>query len=274
MGKTALVLGVANQRSIAWACVKSLLEKDFQVIFTYQNERFSKRIESLIESQKKDTTTLLCAVPCDVWKRGEIPKLFDKRLPKILGEKNEATNKIDAIIHCIAYAPADAMKGGSLLQTSRQSFLKTHDISTYSFLEIARCAVPRLSEGASLTAFSYIGAMRAVPNYNVMGPAKASLESLARGLAIELAPQRLRVNVISSGPLNTLAARGIGGFSAIKSEVEERAPLQKTLTVDDVARTARFIATEATGMTGQTIYIDGGYSTVAGPPLSLNIETK
>lgn len=257
MTKIALVLGVANKRSIAWACVKSLLEKDFQVVFTYQSDRFAKTAESLIRSQSSSSS--LVAISCDVG--NEIPELFDERLLRILGE----STKIDAVIHSIAYAPPDAMKDGTLLGTSRESFLKAHDISSYSFLELARCATPWMRYGASLTTLSYLGAVRAIPNYNVMGPAKASLESLVRGLALELPD--FRVNAISPGPLNTLAARGINGFSYIRSEVEDRSPLQKVVTPEDVAKTVRFVATEAEGITGQTIYVDGGYGVVAGPPL-------
>mmetsp|Transcript_6714 Transcript_6714/g.10620 ORF Transcript_6714/g.10620 Transcript_6714/m.10620 type:complete len:264 (+) Transcript_6714:59-850(+) len=256
MTRTALVLGVANKRSIAWACIESLLEKDFKIVFTYQSDRFAKTAENLISS--KSSTASLVAVSCNV--EHEIPELFDQRLTKILGE----SAKIDAVIHSVAYAPPDAMKDGTLLGTSRESFLKAHDISSYSFLELARYATPWMRHGASLTTLSYLGAVRAIPNYNVMGPAKASLESLVRGLAIELPD--FRVNAISSGPLNTLAARGINRFSDIRSEVEERSPLRKLVTPEDVAKTIRFVATEADGITGQTIYVDGGYSVVAGPP--------
>mmetsp|Transcript_30797 Transcript_30797/g.46716 ORF Transcript_30797/g.46716 Transcript_30797/m.46716 type:complete len:260 (+) Transcript_30797:90-869(+) len=257
MGRTALVLGVSNKRSIAWACIQSLLEKHFQVVFTYQSDRFARTAESLISSQPSSAS--LTAIACDVQR--EIPELFDERLTKVLGENI----KLDAVIHSIAYAPPDAMKCGTLLGTSRESFLQAHDISSYSFLELARCATPRMRHGASLTTLSYLGAVRAIPNYNVMGPAKASLESLVRGLALELSD--FRVNAVSSGPLNTLAARGINGFTDIRNEVEDRSPLGKAVSPEDVARTVRFVATEADGITGQTIYVDGGYGIVAGPPL-------
>ena len=254
MTKTALIFGVANHRSIAWACVQSFLQRDYQVIFTYQNERFAKTANELISSSPQ-----VQAIQCNV--EHDLPSLFRDRLPEIMGK--DVT--LDAIVHSVAYAPPDAMKEGSLLTTSRQAFLQAHDISAYSFLETAQCAQPLLREGASLTALSYLGAVRAVPNYNVMGPVKASLESLVRGLALELPHHR--VNAVSAGPINTLAARGISGFSHIRKDVEERAPLKRNVTVEEVADTIRFVATEATGMTGQTTYVDAGYSITAGPSI-------
>ena len=250
--KTALILGVANHRSIAWACVQSFIRRGYQVVFTYQSERFAKTANELIAGSSQ-----VQAIVCNV--EHEIPILFSDRLPELIGDNVT----LDSIVHSVAYAPPDAMKEGSLLLTSRQSFLQAHDISAYSFLETAQCALPHLREGSSLTALTYLGAVRAVPNYNVMGPAKASLESLVRGLSLEMPHHR--VNAVSAGPINTLAAKGISGFSRIRQDVEERAPLKRNVTLDEVADTVRFVATEATGMTGQTIYVDAGYSTIAGP---------
>lgn len=252
MTKTALILGVANHRSIAWACVKSFVQQDYRVVLTYQNKRFAKTVENLIA---KEAPSAL-ALPCNV--EHELPSLFEERLPDLLGEGKH----LDLIVHAIAYAPPDAMKEGSLLTTSRKSFLQAHDISAYSFLETTQCSLPMMKEGSSLTALSYLGAVRAVPNYNVMGPAKASLEGLVRGLALEMPTHR--VNAVSAGPINTLAARGISGFNQFRSEMEERAPLKRNVTIDEVARTVRFVGSEAAGMTGQTIYIDAGYSIAAG----------
>ena len=256
MTRTALILGVANHRSIAWACVQSLLQGGYKVVFTYQSERFSKTATELIAGSP---SSQVHALPCNV--EHELPILFSDRIPEVLG----TDAKIDAIVHSIAYAAPDAMKEGSLLSTSREAFLQAHNISSYSFLETARCALPLLRDGSSLTALSYLGAVRAVPNYNVMGPAKASLEALVRGLALELPLHR--VNAVSAGPINSLAARGISGFTRIRQDVEERAPLKRNVTLEEVASTIRFVATEATGMTGQTIYVDAGYSTTTGPPL-------
>jgi len=254
--KTALIMGVANKRSIAWACVQSFLEKDFDVIFTYQNERFQQSSQTLISSMSAcNSTCTLQALPCQV--QTEIPLLFQERLPKLLGN----STKLHAIVHSIAFAPD--LKNSTLLTTSRDTFQVAHDVSTFSFLETARESLPLMHSESSLTALSYIGAVRAVPHYNVMGPAKASLESVVRGLALELGTHHhVRVNAVSAGPLLTLAARGITGISDIRNDVEQRAPLQRNVTAKEVADTISFLATEGTGITGQTIYVDGGYSIV------------
>jgi enoyl-[acyl-carrier protein] reductase I len=259
--RTAVVLGVANHRSIAWSCVQSLLEKDFRVVFTYQNERFAKTAEGLIAIASNPDN--LFAVPCDV--QHEIPILFQERLPHILGDHDF---RIQAMVHSVAYAPS--LKEGTLLSTSRDSFLLAHDISAYSFLELIRLAQPFLdttqNQEASVVALSYLGAARAVPHYNVMGPVKASLEALVRGLALELGPTGIRVNAVSAGPVSTMAARGIREFDAIKDDVQHRSMLRRNITVEEVGETVAFLATSS-GITGQTIYVDGGYSAVAGPRL-------
>lgn len=266
MSKTAVILGVANRRSIAWACVESFIQRGYRVVFTYQNERFEKTAIDLKNSLcGKETSLSLSCLPLDVQQNNEIPLFFDERLPELIG----VDEKVDSIVHSIAYSPPDAMKEGTLLKTSRESFLQTQDISAYSFLEVARCSTNLLAKEttttSSLTALSYLGAVRAVPNYNAMGPAKASLEALVRGLALELGPNGTRVNAVSAGPLNTLAARGISGFSKIRHEMEERAPLSRNVTPEEVANTIAFLASsDASGITGQTIYVDGGYSVVAG----------
>lgn len=256
--KTALIMGVANRRSIAWACVQSFLEKDYNVIFTFQNERFQPTAHDLMASVH--ATTNLQALSCNV--ETEIPRLFQHEIPTLL-EQQDAT--LNAVVHSIAFAPE--MKDSTLLDTSRDAFQVAQNISCYSFLETAREALPLLSQSdeTSLTALSYIGAVRVVPHYNVMGPAKASLESVARGLALELGKKGIRVNAVSAGPLNTLAARGITGISDIRRDVEQRAPLKRNVTSKEVADTISFLATEGTGITGQTIYVDGGYSIIAGP---------
>lgn len=254
--KTALVMGVANKRSIAWACVQSFLSHNYRVVFTYQNERFESTAQELMSHHHKHVQ----ALPCNV--QDEIPILFQERIPALLG--NHA--RLNAIVHSIAFAPD--MKEHSLLQTSRHAFQVAHDVSTYSFLEIARESLPLLcsESSCSLTALSYLGAVKAIPHYNVMGPAKASLESVVRGLALELGRlHNIRVNAVSAGPLNTLAARGISGISDIRQDVERRAPLKRNVTAEQVADTISFLATRGTGITGQIIYVDGGYSIVAGP---------
>ena len=258
MVQRALVLGVANKRSIAWSCVRALLQRNYQVAFTYQSDRFENTAKELIASETQDSDDkVLLATTCNVEK--DVPLLFDEKLPELFGDEKG----FDVIVHSVAHASAQAMKEGTLLDTTRQDFLQAHDISAYSFLEVARCAP--LSQDASLTALSYLGAVRAVPRYNVMGPAKASLEALVRGLALELPEPQQRVNCVSAGPLSTLAARGIDGFSRIRQDVEERSPLRRNVTTEEVANTVCFVACDATGMSGQTVYVDAGYGVVAGP---------
>jgi enoyl-[acyl-carrier protein] reductase I len=253
--KTALILGVANHRSIAWACVKSLLEHgDYRVVFTYQNERFERTANDLIAILPEPWRAQ--ALPCNV--ETDLPTLFQQQLPEILSLDSP---QLDAIIHSVAYAPPDAMGAGGLISTTRQAFVQAHTVSAYSLLETTRLALPLLrSTGASITTLSYLGAVRAVPNYNVMGPAKASLEALVRGLALEIAPHC--INAVSAGPLNTIAARGISGITDIRHHVEQTAPLKRNVTTDEVANVVRFVATQATGMTGQVITIDAGYSSI------------
>jgi enoyl-[acyl-carrier protein] reductase I len=254
--KTALIMGVANRRSIAWACVQSFLSQNYRVVFTYQNERHESTALDL-----KSNHPNIHALPCNV--EHEIPILFQEKIPELLGEDNVSLN---AIVHSIAFAPD--IKTHSLLETSRHAFQVAHDVSTYSFLQVAQEALPLLHPGSSLTALSYLGAVKAMQHYNVMGPAEASLESVVRGLALELGSSRdyhVRVNAVSAGPLNTLAARGIAGISDIRKDVMNRAPLKRNVTAEEVADTIFFLATQATGITGQTVYVDGGYSIVAGP---------
>jgi enoyl-[acyl-carrier protein] reductase I len=252
--KTALIMGVANRRSIAWACVQSFLSQNYRVVFTYQNERHESTALHL-----KGNHPNIHALPCNV--EHEIPILFQEKIPELFGDNVS----LNAIVHSIAFAPE--IKTHSLLETSRHAFQVAHDVSTYSFLEMAQQALPLLHPGSSLTALSYLGAVKAMPHYNVMGPAKASLESVVRGLALELGSQEyhIRVNAVSAGPLNTLAARGIAGISDIRNDVTKRAPLKRNVTAEEVADTIFFLATQATGITGQTVYVDGGYSIVAGP---------
>jgi enoyl-[acyl-carrier protein] reductase I len=301
--KTALVMGVANSHSIAWACVKSLMREHFNVICTFQNERFRTAVENMISEAKLQAPGLrLVALACNV--ESEIPTFFQDRIGEFLPE-----GKLDAIVHSVAYASPESMKHGSLLDTSKEDYIRAHHISAYSFLETARYAKPLLNKSSSsLTTISYLGACRAIPNYNIMGPAKASLEGIVRGLALELGKSTngvVRVNAVSSGPLNTLAARGITGFSDMRQEAAQRSPLlrnvyngelakkcrsfvshdncklifkalsaillwKKNLAIilyrkDEVADTVTFLATRGTGITGQTIYVDGGYSVVGGP---------
>ena len=300
--RTALVCGVANARSIAWASARCLLRSGYDVVCTYQSERFASQVEGLVRRENEDVLarhqqggigasssfnhvpTMSC-LPCDVSCDDSVESLFSKRLPACLSDmapqqqSKQKQQRLDALIHSVAYAPPDAMKDGTLLDTSRESFGMAHDVSSYSLILMARHALPMMSAGsdddnesdtnstsASITALSYLGATRAVPNYNIMGPAKASLESVVRGLALELGPppHRIRVNAVSAGPINTMAAKGIRGFTDMRTDAEQRSMIRRNVTSEEVADAVVFLS-GATGITGQTLYVDGGYSSVAGP---------
>ena len=301
--RTALVCGVANARSIAWASAQSLLRSGYDVVCTYQSERFASQVEGLVRRENEDmlarhqqggvigassgsnnAPTMTC-LPCDVSCDDSVESLFSERLPACLSDINQQSKqkqqRLDALIHSVAYAPPDAMKDGTLLDTTRESFTVAHDVSSYSLILMARHALPMMSAGrddddnktdtnnstsASITALSYLGATRAVPNYNIMGPAKASLESVVRGLALELGPppHRIRVNAVSAGPINTMAAKGIRGFTDMRTDSEKRSMIRRNVTSEEVADAVAFLS-GATGITGQTLYVDGGYSSVAGP---------
>ena len=242
--KVALVMGVANHRSIAWATVESFLRyDDFDCILTYQSERYQSAVHKLIEGNDR----ILGAVAVDV--QTDLPKLFSHDLPELLPDHA----KIHSIVHSIAYGNLQ----GSFLDASWSDFAQAQHISAYSLLETARCAFqnPQLlsQDDVSLTALSYLGAVRAVPNYHIMGPVKASLESIVRGLAAEQTV--MRVNAVSAGPLQTVSARSIPGFQQLYRQQQDR-----PVTTQQVADTIRFLSTDGTGINGQVIYVDGGYS--------------
>ena len=220
------------------------------------------------------------ALPCNVACSESLDQLFRSDLPNVLGDDQ----RLDCLVHSLAYATPESMKDNSgkgrsgLLHCSADAFLTAHNISSYSLIELTRRALPFLTRfsnddevppraGASIVALSYLGATKAVPNYNIMGPAKASLEAITRGLALELGPEHnIRVNCVSAGPINTLAARGIRDFHAMKRDVELRSPLRRGVTAEEVGNTVAFLVSdEGSGITGQTVYVDAGYSAVAGP---------
>jgi enoyl-[acyl-carrier protein] reductase I len=251
-GKRALVFGLANERSIAWGITRVLQEqgcRDF--VFTYAGEAFEKRMRPLAESV--DARLIL---PCDVADDAQIDHVFD--------EVGRIWDGIDVLIHSIAFAERQDLEG-RFVDTSRAGFLKAMEISAYSLVHLARKAEPLLAaRRGSIVTLTYYGAVKVVPNYNVMGVAKATLEASVRYLASDLGASGIRVNAISAGPIKTLAAVGIRGFRGLLSLAEEKAPLRRTVTQEEVGRTAAFLCGEGgAGITGETLYVDAGYNVMA-----------
>jgi enoyl-[acyl-carrier protein] reductase I len=246
-GKTGVVFGVANKRSIAWAIAQAWHAAGARLAFTYQGERLKENVEELAGTFGTDTLIL----PCDVTKDAEIDAVF-----AAVGQRFE---RLDLLLHSVAFAPRDALEG-VFVNTSREAFRVAHDISAYSLVALARAAAPLMTAGGSIVAMSYYGAEKVVPHYNVMGVAKAALEASARYLAYDLGPQKIRVNCISAGPVNTLAARGIAGFTDMLKHYEIHAPLKRNVLPDELGATGTFLASDgAAAITGQTLYVDAGY---------------
>ena len=253
-GKKALIVGVASKRSIAWGIAQAMHREGAELAFTYQNERLKDRVVDL--AALCNSTQVL---PCDVASDSEIEAVFS--------ELGKQWSGIDSIVHAVAFAPREALDGDYLDSVTRENFSVAHDISSYSFAALAKCARPQLNKGGSLITLSYLGAVRAMPNYNVMGLAKASLEANTRFMANSLGPDGVRVNAISAGPIRTLAAAGIGDFKKLLGYVSASSPMRDNTTIEQVGDTAAFLASSmAGGITGQVIYVDGGFSSVAVPP--------
>jgi len=246
-GKIGVVFGVANKRSIAWAIAKAWAIAGAKLIFNYQGERLKENVEELVGEFGEGTPLY----PCDVSKDSEITDFFEK-------VRNE-TDRLDLLLHSVAFAPKEALEG-DFISTSRDAFRTAHDISAYSLVALAREAAPLMTNGGSILAMTYYGSEKVVPHYNVMGVAKASLEASTRYLAYDLGPKKIRVNCISAGAVNTLAARGISGFSAMLKHYQERAPLKRSCDPAELGETGVFLASDgAAAITGQVIYVDGGY---------------
>jgi enoyl-[acyl-carrier protein] reductase I len=246
-GKIGLVFGVANKRSIAWAIAQAWHCAGARLAFTYQGHRIKENVEELAGTFGADTLTL----PCDVTRDEEIARVF--------GEIGDKYGRLDLLLHSVAFAPREALEG-RFLETSREAFRVAHDVSAYSLVALARAAAPLMQRGGSILAMSYYGAEKVVPHYNVMGVAKASLEACTRYLAYDLGPQGVRVNCISAGPVNTLAARGISGFLEMLKHYETKAPLKRNVTPDELGATGVFLASDgAAAITGQVLYVDCGY---------------
>ena len=248
-GKKGLIMGVANDRSIAWGIAKAVHAHGGELGFTYQGEALERRVRPLAESVDSEVV-----LPCDVTDDSSIDKVFEGVA--------ERWGKLDFLVHAIAFADKDELKG-KYVNTSRDNFIRSLDVSCYSFTAIARRAAPLMNPGGSLVTLTYYGAERVMPHYNVMGVAKAALEASVRYLAVDLGGAEVRVNAISAGPIKTLAASGIGDFRYILKWNEYNSPLRRNVTIDQVGSAALYLLSDlSSGVTGEIHHVDSGYHTV------------
>jgi len=246
-GKRGLVVGVANKWSIAWGIAQKLMEEGAEVAFTYQNDRLAKNLRDLTADQENPIL-----IPMDVTSDKQILLTFEL-LKRVWGH-------LDFLVHAVAYAPRAALEG-QFVATTREDFRIAHDVSAYSLAALCQSAQALMTEGGAVIALSYLGGTRVVPNYNVMGVAKASLEASVRYLAADLGPQGIRVNAVSAGPLKTLASSAISGFGGMQRHHRGRAPLRKDTDLSEVADASLFMLCPLSrGITGQVLYVDGGFS--------------
>ena len=249
-GKTGVIFGVANKRSIAWACARSLADAGMRLVVTYANERLEKSVREL-SSELSGSVVL----PCDVTKPDQIDGVFDAIKRELGG--------LDSVIHAVAFARREELEG-DFFHTSKEGYMLAHEVSAYSLTEITRKALP-VMEGreGSIVTLTYIGGERVIKNYNIMGIAKAALEASVRYLAADLGPRWIRVNAISAGPIKTLAASGIGDFRYILKWNELNSPLRRNVTIDDVGGAALYLLSDlASGVTGEIHHVDAGYNVI------------
>ncbi|MCG8370463.1 MAG: enoyl-ACP reductase, partial [Proteobacteria bacterium] len=248
-GKKALIVGVASDRSIATGIAEAFVREDAEVAFTYQNDKLKGRVEKLAERLGQNTGLLF---PCDVTSDEEIEAVFTG-----LGKHWDS---LDILVHSVGFAPRDQLAGGFTESVSREGYAISHDISAYSLAGLAKAAQPMMNgRDAAILALTYDAATKVVPNYNVMGLAKASLEACVRFLAADLGPQGIRVNAISAGAVKTLAAAGIGGFRKMQTYAVKASPLRRTVTIEEIGNTAAFLCSDlASGITGETTFVDAG----------------
>ncbi len=247
-GKLGLILGVANKRSIAWAIAQAWAEAGARLAFTYQGERLKENVEELVGQFGKDTPLY----PCDVGKDEDLARVFES-VKKDFG-------KLHLVLHSVAFAPKEALEG-DFVSTTRDAWKTALDISAYSLVAVSRGAAPLMTDGGSITTMTYYGSTKVVPRYNVMGVAKAALESSVRYLASDLGPKKIRVNAISAGPVNTLAARGISGFTDMLRFHAEKAALKRNIEPAELGKTGLFLASDlSSGITGEVLYVDAGYN--------------
>jgi len=256
-GKKALVLGIASNRSIAWGISDSLRKNGAELAFTYQNDKLKERVTKL--ATECDSNIIL---PCDVSIEGNIKNM--------LNQLSEKWDGFDILVHSLAFAPREELEGNYVEKTSKEGFMSAHSISSYSLLELCKEAKEMLKgSNPSVISLSYLGAVRGMPNYNVMGVAKASLEANVRYLAYSMGENNIRVNCISAGPIKTLAAAGISDFRKMLDHVEKNSPLRRNVTIQEIGDTAAFLASDgASGITGQVIYVDSGYNIIGMPAIN------
>lgn len=251
-GKKALIVGIASNRSIAYGIASAMHREGAELAFSYPNEKLKPRVEKFAAEFGSDIV-----LPCDVSIDSDITGLFD-----LLGKRWDS---LDAMVHSVAFAPREALDGDYLENLDREGFRIAHDISSYSLAAMAKAgrAMMQNTNGSIIT-MTYLGSERALPNYNIMGVAKASLEANVRYLAAALGPEGIRVNSISAGPIKTLASAGIGNFKKILDEVAHNSPLRRNVTIEDVGNTGAFLCSDlAAGITGENIYVDSGYNIVS-----------
>jgi len=247
-GRTYVVMGVANKRSIAWGIARSLHDAGARLVFTYAGERLEKGVRELAESLDRNDSLVL---PCDITKDEEIHTCFQ--------QIKEEVGMIHGVAHCIAFANKEELQG-DYMNTTRDGFLLAHNISSYSLTAVAKEAKEIMTDGGSIVTLTYLGGEKVVPNYNVMGVAKASLDASVKYLANDLGKVGIRVNSISAGPIRTLSAKGVSDFNSILKEIEETAPLRRVTTQEEVGDTALFLFSNLSrGITGENIHVDSGY---------------
>ncbi|HHH47219.1 MAG TPA: enoyl-ACP reductase [Thiotrichales bacterium] len=255
-GKKALIVGVASNRSIAWGIAQAMRREGAEIALTFQNDKLKGRVEKLALELGSEIV-----LPCDVADDDQIAAVFEA-----LAERWDG---LDILVHSVAFAPREALEGSYIDSVTRENFLTAHEISAYSFTALAKAARPLMQgrNGALLT-LSYLGAVRALPNYNVMGVAKASLEANVRYMAYSLGPEGIRVNAISAGPIRTLAASGIGNFRKLLDYAERNSPLRRNVTIEEVGNAAAFLCSDlASGITGDVLYVDAGYHVTGSPEI-------
>ncbi len=248
-GKRALIIGLASNRSIAWGIAQAMRREGAELAFTYQNDKLKDRVFKMAAELGSDI-----AFPCDVGSDQEITAVFEGLASRWDG--------LDVVIHSVAFAPREELEGDFVTATTREGFRMAHDISSYSFLAMAKAALPMMEgRNGSLLTLSYLGAERAIPNYNVMGLAKASLEANVRYMAQSLGARGIRVNAVSAGPIRTLAASGIKNFRKLLDFAEKNTPLRRNVTIDEVGNVAAFLCSDlASGITGEITYVDAGFN--------------